>query len=113
MSFTQYDWYMLGVIICLATVSLITRAGYFLFGDYLPLPHSIRRALRYAPVAALTAIILPEIFPWSAQAQPSLDPYKLVAAVVAVVVYLRTHSAVWLMATGMLTYWLCKFLFSM
>lgn len=111
MSFTQYDWYILGAVICLTVVSILTRAGYFLFGDHLPLPSSVRRALRYAPVAALTAIILPEIFPWSVQQPPSIDSYKLIAAIVAVSVYVRTQSAVWLMVSGMLSYWLCKFLF--
>ena len=111
MSITQYDWYTIGVIACLAIVSLLTRAGYFVFGDYLPLPEGVRRALRYAPVAALTAIILPEIFPWSAQEAPRLDPYKLIAALVAVLAYLRTRSAVWLMVAGMIAYWLSRALF--
>lgn len=111
MSFTQYDWYILGVVACLTLVSFLTRAGYFLFGDYLPLPDSVRRALRYAPVAALTAIILPEILPWSAQEMPRLDPHKLIAALVAVLVYLRTGSSVWLMVAGMMAYWLSRALF--
>lgn len=111
MPFTQYDWYILGAVACLTVVSLITRAGYFLFGDYLPLSDGVRRALRYAPVAALTAIILPEILPWSAQELPRLDPYKLIAAVIAVLVYLRTNNSVWLMLSGILAYWLSKALF--
>ena len=111
MPFTQYDWYILGVVACLTVVSFLTRAGYFLFGDHLPLPDGVRRALRYAPVAALTAIILPEILPWSAQESPGLDPYKLIAALVAVLVYFRTQNAVWLMSSGMMAYWLCRALF--
>ena len=108
MSFTQYDWYTIGVIACLVIVSILTRAGYFVFGDYLPLPDGVRRALRYAPVAALTAIILPEILPWSAQEAPRLDPYKLIAALVAVLAYMRTRSAVWLIIAGMIAYWLSR-----
>ena len=111
MPFTQYDWYILGAVLCLTVVSLLTRAGYFLFGDHLPLSDGVRRALRYAPVAALTAIIIPEIFPWSAQELPRLDPDKLIAAAVAVLVYLRTQSSVFLMLSGILTYWLCRALF--
>ena len=110
MSIASYDWYIIGILIGLTVVSLITRAGYFIFGDYLPLPDSVRRALRYAPVAALTAIILPELFPWSAQDGPGLDPYKLIAAFFAVLAYWRTRSAVWLMVIGMAVYWLCRFL---
>lgn len=111
MSFTQYDWYILGVVACLTIVSLISRAGYFLFGDHLPLSDGVRRALRYAPVAALTAIILPEFLPWSAHEYPRLDPYKLIAALVAVLVYLRTQNSVLLMVIGMMAYWLSRALF--
>src|SRR5690606_22400690 len=53
------DSYVLGAIALLTLCSLLTRAGYFLFGDHLPLTDPVRRALRYAPVAALTAIIVP------------------------------------------------------
>jgi len=108
MSFNQYDWYILGAVACLTVVSFLTRAGYFLFGDHLPLADGVRRALRYAPVAALTAIILPEIFPWSVGSYPRLDLYKLIAVGVAVLVYLRTHNSVWLMVSGMAIYWLLK-----
>ena len=105
-----YDWYIIGIIVGLALMSLVTRAVYFIFGDHLPLSDGVRRALRYAPVAALTAIILPEILPWSVQDGPRLDPYKLIAAFFAVLAYWRTRSAVWLMVTGMAAYWLSRFL---
>lgn len=110
MALSQYDWYILGVVICLTLVSIISRSSYLLLGDHLPLPESVRRALRYAPVAALTAIIVPEIFPWSAQSTPSLDLNKLLAAAIAVLVYLRTQNAVFLMIAGIASYALGKVL---
>jgi hypothetical protein len=42
----DYDWYVFSVIGMLALCSLLTRCGYFVFGDYLPLRDSVRRALR-------------------------------------------------------------------
>lgn len=111
MALSQYDWYILGVVICLTLVSFISRSSYFLFGDHLPLPERVRSALRYAPVAALTAIIIPEIFPWSAEGAPSLDLNKLFAATVAVLVYLRTQSTVFLMIAGIAVYALGKVVF--
>lgn len=63
MMLDEGSWYVLGAILVLALCSLITRAGYMVFGDYLPLPEGVRRALRYAPAAALTGIIIPEILP--------------------------------------------------
>lgn len=99
--------YILGAIVVLALCSLITRAGYMVFGDYLPLPESVRRALRYAPAAALTGIIIPEILPWEYGTWPNLD-VKAVAAVLAVLLYLRTRNSLLVIAGGMAAYWLLR-----
>tara|TARA_R110000851_G_scaffold165169_1_gene309693 strand:+ start:41464 stop:41799 length:336 start_codon:yes stop_codon:yes gene_type:complete len=98
------DTYVLAVIVLLTLCSLMTRAGYFLFGDYLPLTDGIRRALRYAPPAALIAIIVPEVLPWQEGASAFVD-LKMLAVLVAVLVYLRTRSAVLVMVSGMVAYW--------
>lgn len=111
MTLTQYDWYSLAVIVSLTVVSFISRSVYLLLGDRLPLPDSVRLALRYAPVAALTAIIIPEIFPWSAQAAPTVHVSKLIAAVVAVGVYFATRNTIFLMLSGIATYALSQLIF--
>ncbi len=100
-------WYVLGAIALLTLCSLITRAGYLLLGDYLPLSDGIRRALRYAPAAALVGIIVPEILPWQPGTDPVLDA-KAAAAVVAVLLYLRTRNGLVVIAGGMVAYWLIR-----
>ena len=100
-------WYVLGAIALLTLCSLITRAGYMLFGDYLPLSDSVRRALRYAPAAALVGIIVPEILPWQPGSLPVFD-VKAVAALAAVLLYLRTRNALLVIAGGMVAYWLLR-----
>lgn len=48
-------------IVGLALITVLTR-GFFMLPDReLPLPAWARRALRFAPLAALTAIVVPEI----------------------------------------------------
>src|SRR5690606_5396990 len=42
-------------IVALAACSALTRSSFLLLGDYVPLPERVRRALRYAPAAALVA----------------------------------------------------------
>ncbi|HWK70875.1 AzlD domain-containing protein [Pollutimonas sp. M17] len=106
----DYDLYILGVIGLLTLCSVLTRAGYFLFGDYLPLSEPVRRALRYAPTAALIAIVVPELLPWRAGAGPAFD-IKVVAALVAILVFWRTRSTVLIIVGGMVAYWLLKALF--
>jgi len=97
--------YVLAAIGLLVACSLLTRATYFLFGDHLPLPESVRRALRYAPVAALTGIVVPELLPWDAGAAALLDA-KMLAAVAAILVYWRTRSTLLVMLGGMTAYWI-------
>ena len=101
------DLYVYGAIALLALCSVICRAGYMVFGDYLPLPDGLRRALRYAPAAALTAIVVPDLLPWREGVGPVFD-LRLIAAVVAVAVYLRTRNAVLVIVAGMITLWLLR-----
>lgn len=107
MMLDEGSWYVLGAILVLALCSLITRAGYMVFGDYLPLPDGVRRALRYAPAAALTGIIIPEILPWQPGDWPTLD-VKAVAALIAIFLYWRTRNSLFVIAGGMVAYWLLR-----
>lgn len=101
------SWYVLGAIGLLALCSLITRATYIVFGDYLPLSETVRGALRYAPTAALAGIIIPEILPWQPGTVPTLD-VKAVAALLAVLLYWKTRSSLLLIGGGMVAYWLLR-----
>ena len=49
-------------VVGLALITIVSRA-FFLFPEReLPLPDWLKRGLKYAPLAALTAVIAPEIF---------------------------------------------------
>jgi|HigsolmetaGSP11D_1036233.scaffolds.fasta_scaffold00851_12 Predicted membrane protein len=104
------DLYVYGAIALLVVCSVLTRAGYMVFGDYLPLSEGTRRALRYAPAAALTAIIVPDLLPWRAGEWPAFDT-RLVAAAAGVLVFLRTRSAVLVILVGMAVLWTLRALF--
>ncbi|KDD17207.1 AzlD domain-containing protein [Bordetella bronchiseptica] len=103
------DLYVYGAILLLTLCSVLTRAGFMLFGDYIPLPDGVRRALRYAPAAALTAIVVPDLLPWKAGLGPAFD-YKLVAGVLAIMAFLRTRSAVLVIVVGMVALWSLRWL---
>lgn len=55
------DLWTVSTIVCLALVTVITRAFFFLSSKPWTLPAWARRGLDYAPIAALAAVILPEI----------------------------------------------------
>lgn len=106
----DYDLYILGAIGLLTLCSFLTRSAYFLFGDYLPLSESTRRALRYAPTAALVGIIVPELLPWHPGVGVQFD-VKVVAALIAVGLFWRTRSTMAVIIGGMLAYWILQALF--
>lgn len=106
---SSFEIYVYSAILLLTLCSVLTRAGFMLFGDYVPLPDGLRRALRYAPAAALTAILVPDMLPWRTGVGPVFD-YKLVAGIVGVLVFLRTRNAVLVIVAGMATLWALRWL---
>ena len=55
------DLWTLATIVCLAAVTGITRSFFFISSKPWTLPAWVRRGLNYAPIAALAAVIVPEI----------------------------------------------------
>ena len=48
-------------IVGLALLTLLTRSFFFLSEREIPIPNWLRQGLRYAPLAALSAVVMPEI----------------------------------------------------
>lgn len=55
------SWYSVLVIVGLTAVTIITRGLFILPKRSFSLPRRVERALKYAPIAALVAVIAPEI----------------------------------------------------
>jgi len=96
-------------IAALTLCTVVTRAGFLLLGDHVKLPDGVRRALRYAPAAALAAVIVPDLFPWAAGAAPVFD-WRGPAALVAVAVMVTTRNTIAMIGAGMATLWLLRWL---
>lgn len=105
------DWYMVGAIALLTICTVLTRTTYHLFGHRIPLGDGVRRALRYAPAAALTAIIVPALLPWSAQGLGAVIDEKIVAALVAIWIFQRTRSNLAMIVGGMVVFWVVRAIF--
>jgi branched-subunit amino acid transport protein len=66
----------------LGLITLLTR-GFFLLGDReLPLPDWLQQGLRYAPLAALAAVVVPEIVMTQGRLITTLADARLYAAAV-------------------------------
>jgi branched-subunit amino acid transport protein len=73
------------VLIGLATT--LPRASFIVLGNRFRLPASLQRALRYAPAAALAAIVMPDVLLVGGQVD-ALNP-KVAAAIAAALVAWR------------------------
>lgn len=48
-------------IVGLAVLTVATRGFFFINEREIPIPEALRQALRYAPLAALAAVVVPEV----------------------------------------------------
>ena len=48
-------------VIGLTVITVVTRAFFFISQREVPLPEALRQALRYAPLAAMAGVVVPEV----------------------------------------------------
>ena len=60
-------WQTLVTIAGLALITLVTRAFFLIPEREIPLPGWLRQGLRYAPLAAMAAVVIPELVMSSGQ----------------------------------------------
>jgi branched-subunit amino acid transport protein len=82
-----------------------TRLSFILLWERLEVPPLLRQALRFVPVAVLTAIIFPETLMPAGSLDLSLGNARLIAGLLAVIVAWRTKNIVWTIVVGMLGLW--------
>lgn len=96
-------------MVALGVLTFLTRFSFIgLFHNWQP-PDLARRALRYVPVAVLTAIIVPELLMPDNVLNLSLLNPRLLAGLVAILVAWRTRSVTWTIAIGMIVFWLLRY----
>jgi branched-subunit amino acid transport protein len=99
------------VMIAIGILTFLTRLSFIGLFHRWQTPDWVKRALRYVPVAALTAIIARELLmPGGVLTLSLLNP-RLLAGLLAIFVALRTRSITWTIAAGMAAFWLLRWLF--
>jgi branched-subunit amino acid transport protein len=91
-------WWILlaaGLVTFAIRISFLADAGRF---DPSPL---LRRALRFVPVAVLTALIVPDLLLQEGAIAFSLDNHRLLAGIVAVLTAWRTGNTLLTIGAGM------------
>lgn len=92
----------LWVILGMAVVTYATRASLLLAGGRVRLPPRLEQALRYLPVALLTAIVVPALLVRNDALALTWRNDYLWAGIVCIVVAWRTKNVLWTVLTGLL-----------
>ena len=94
------------VVACigLAPITLIPRAFFMIPEREIPLPNWLKRGLKYAPLAALAAVIAPEIVMSNGHLIHTLADARLPAVAAAVLYFFYKRSILGTIALGMAIY---------
>ena len=95
-------WHTVLAIVGLAVITVGTR-GFFLFPEReLPMPAWLKQGLRYAPLAALAAVVAPEIVMQQGHLITTLEDARLAATLAATVYFFWRRGILGTIVTGTL-----------
>lgn len=97
------DLRTLAIIAGLAVVTVVARCFFFLSARPWPMPRWLERGLQYAPIAALSAVVLPEILTVQGQWSGLVDA-RVFGAVAGAVAFAGRRDVLWTIAIGMAVY---------
>ena len=101
---SQDDLWMFGVIIGLSAVTVVARSFFFLSNQDWQLPRWAQRGLQYAPIAALSAVVVPEIVMSQGALITTWQDARLFAAAAGVVIYFAKRDVLLTIIGGMAVY---------
>ncbi len=98
------DIWTLVVIVGMALITVLTRCFFFILDKPWGLPDWAHRALHYAPVAALSAVVIPAIVMTQGQLIATWQDARLYAAIVGAAWYFWRGGVLGTMLAGMTVY---------
>lgn len=98
------DLQTLLTILALGVITVLTRGFFFLSEKTWTLPHWAQRGLQYAPIAALSAVVLPEIVMSQGQLVQIWMDARLFAAVAGAAYFFWRKGVLGTIVTGMAVY---------
>lgn len=105
MSATAQFWLL---IFGLAAGTWAMRSFPIMLHGRVPHPPWLERLLKYVPVAALTALVVPGSLYLKSNGSYHAVPARTIAAVVALVVAVRTKNTIATLVAGMTVLWLAQ-----
>jgi branched-subunit amino acid transport protein len=98
------DWWTVLTIVGLAVVTVITRSFFFISSKPWTLPAWAQRGLHYAPIAALSAVIVPEIVMTQGQFITSWQDARVFAALAGAAWFFWRRGVLGTIVAGMAVY---------
>jgi branched-subunit amino acid transport protein len=95
-------------IIFLTVATVLTRSSFFFLGHAVKLPPKVQHALRYAPAAALAAIVAPDLVLANGALDLTWMNPKLMAGLGAALFFLTTRHLLGTIVAGMSLYTLLR-----
>jgi branched-subunit amino acid transport protein len=89
------------IVIASGLVTYAIRLSFLAGADRLHLSPIWRRALRFVPIAVLTALIVPDLLFREGIFSLSLDNHRLIASMIAIAVAWRTGNTLLTIGAGM------------
>ena len=85
-------WQTIAAIAGLTVVSIVTRGFFMIPERQVPIPPWLREALRYAPLAALVAVLLPEVAMTGNHLIATWKDARLYATATGILVFVTTRK---------------------
>ena len=98
------DVWTLLVIVGLAIVTVVSRSFFLISSKPWQLPHWAQRGLQYAPIAALSAVVIPEIITVQGELVSTWQDARLFAAAAGVAIYYVKRNVLMTILGGMAVY---------
>jgi branched-subunit amino acid transport protein len=92
------------VIVGLAVVTVVARSFFFISDTAWQLPHWAQRGLQFAPIAALSAVVVPEVVMSHGVLITTWQDARLFAAAAGVAVYFAKRNVLLTIVLGMAVY---------
>lgn len=98
------DPWTLVVIVGLAVVTMVTRSFFFISSSQWKLPGWAERGLQYAPIAAMAAVVFPEVLTVQGHLVPTWQDARIFGAVAGTAVFYWRRDTLLTIVVGMAVY---------
>jgi branched-subunit amino acid transport protein len=98
------DWWTMAVIAGLSCVTVVARSFFFISSRPWSLPHWAQRGLQYAPIAALSAVVVPEVVMSQGHLVATWQDARLFAAAAGAAAYYWRRDVLITIIAGMAVY---------